>query len=176
DRRHRLELGERREHAVRLAERRGGERAQVREPLAPGRLLWEGVEPLDQGQPEAAEVREVRELALDRLAPRFFLLVGQRLPAKPQLLVEAVEPPLPALLPADHRRLDQEPLPAPRGARAAVAALVPRARLRRGRQREAVAAGRRPVGGRGRARDRTVSTAHTSEGRTETTVAPPART
>src|SRR5206468_7215970 len=143
--------------AVRLAERRGGERAQVREPAAPGRLPREGVEPLDQGQREAAEVREVRELALDRLAPRLLLVVGQGLPAKAQLLFEAVEPPLPALLPADHRCLDQEPLPAPRGARAAVAALVPRAWLRRRRQREEVVLGRRPAGirvlGRSRVRD-----------------------
>src|SRR6266478_1433892 len=138
-------------------ERRGGQRAQVREPLAPGRLLCEGVEPLDQGQREAAEVREVREAALDRPAPRLLLLVGQRLPAQAQLLFEAVEPPLPALLPADHRCLDQEPLPAPRGARAAVAALVPRARLRRRRQREEIVLGRHParggILGRSRVRD-----------------------
>src|SRR5204862_7324552 len=107
DRRHRLELGERREHTVRLAERRGGERAQVCEPLAPPRLARERVEPLDEREREAAEVREVRELPRERLRARLGLVVAQRLPAKAELLFEAVQAVLPALLPADHRRLDE---------------------------------------------------------------------
>jgi hypothetical protein len=75
---HRLELGERREHALGLAERGRGELAEMDEPLGPPRLLRERVQPLDQRQRDGPEVRQVRDLALERGAAALRVLVTER--------------------------------------------------------------------------------------------------
>src|SRR4029077_17547302 len=71
-----------------------------------------------------------------------------------QSLVEPDVQPLPPFVAADHRRLDEDLLPAPRRARVAVATVVVRARLAGRRQREEIVLGRGEVGLAGGARVR----------------------
>src|SRR5207253_7771172 len=75
-------------------------------------------ERVDERQREVAEVREVGALVVERGGARL-VLIGDRRTAERELALEPGKPPAPALLATDHRRVDEEPLPAPWRAQAA---------------------------------------------------------
>jgi len=112
DLRHRLELSQHFEDAIRPPQCRAGEPAQGIDPLSPGRALLQCVELFDDGKSKRAKVIEARELMVDDTdAARLRLLAGQLVPAAPQLFTEPAQAPVPSFFAADHRRLDQQLFP-----------------------------------------------------------------
>ena len=114
----RRQLGQQREDARRLAQRPRGERAQRLQPLAPRGLLGQRQQRIEQRQREVAERLEIAPGPLRPLGAGL-VLAAQRLLAAGQLLPLAGHPPLPAgaglprVAAADHRRVEQQLLPAP---------------------------------------------------------------
>ena len=117
DRTHGSKLGEQREDARRVSQSAGGECAERVQPRGPGRARRKRRERVEQRQREVAQRSEVGHLALDALGLR--LVFGEGRESGSKLRLETVQPPLPAAPAADHRRLDQELLPAPRSSQGA---------------------------------------------------------
>ena len=116
DRGHGPQLGEQLEHARRMPERARRQALETIQPLAPRRRLRQRRERVDERQGEAAQLVERREIAGDGGSLRRSRIVRHGfVAADGQLVGEPVEPPAPAIGAADDRRLDEQPLPFPRG-------------------------------------------------------------
>jgi hypothetical protein len=120
DRRHGRELRQHREHPGRSPQGARRQRRQAVEPLAPHGAGRQRRQVLEQRQGVVAQRVERRQVALDARG-RGIVRVLERLEVQGQLGRQAVEPPRPAVAPADHRRVDQQLLPAARRAQGAVA-------------------------------------------------------
>ncbi len=111
----RAELRQHGQHALRAPEHGGGEGLEVADPLRPGGGGGQRRQRVDHRQGEAREVLEVGEVPLDRREARGVrLLLPQLFEPEAHLRGESLQPAHPPLAAADHRRVDEEPLPLPR--------------------------------------------------------------
>ena len=115
DLRHGPQLREDLKHVVRAAQDARHEAAETIEPLSPRGRRRPGRERVDDRQREAAEVLEVVQIAgVPERNRRLGIVARLFADPEPQLLREAIEPAMPPVGAADHRRLDDQTLPLPR--------------------------------------------------------------
>ena len=118
DPRHRPQLAQHRQHAVRLPQRHRDQCLQGVQPVAPRRFIRERGQALDHRQREPLQMAEVTEIALDGLEARGLRIVSRAGgAAQLQLLRQAGKPAAPAVEPAYDRGVDQQAVPLPGGAR-----------------------------------------------------------
>ena len=106
---HRLQLRQHAQHRFGAAQRVPGDVAQPLDPLAPTGAIGQRGQRLDQRQGEALQFQQRVELALDARGLRLVAIhLGE---PQAQLLLQAAQPPRPAIAPAHHRRIHQQLLP-----------------------------------------------------------------
>ena len=117
DLRHRPQIAQHGQHAVGIGQHHRRQLFQVIEPFAPERLRRKPRQPADHREREAPEMFQVHAIAFETLHARRLRILGPQFrQLHPQLVRQPVQPPLPAIPAADHRRFDQQPLPARRRA------------------------------------------------------------
>ena len=107
---HRLQLGERRQHACRIAQRSLRKLSQAFEPLAPMGRSRKHVEPRDQRQSERRERAEPLKL-LSQIRALRFARFHCRLDSQLKLALQTLEPALPARSPSDDGGVDDQLFP-----------------------------------------------------------------
>ena len=119
DRRHRLELGERRQHRRGLAQRGAGERAEAVEPLAPGRPLRQRRQARRSAAARTRAGGRARAGRVDAPSRASSSLASTSRRRRSSSAARPSSRRAQRSLAADHRRVDQQLLPAPRRAQRA---------------------------------------------------------
>ncbi len=121
DLRHRPQLREDLQHALRPAQHHRRDRGEAVQPLPPRARRRPRRQAIDDRQRERPEMAEVAQVPLDaRGLGRIGIVSPLRVPLDPHLIGEPRQPAMPAPgVAADHRRLDDQGFPLPRRAKGA---------------------------------------------------------